>query len=75
MTDLALRFATLRSEYNKGHQRLTELRREEAEVRETLLRIEGAMMVLEELLGPEAARSIEQNENALSEEVLPPQDA
>jgi hypothetical protein len=33
------------------------------------------MMVLEELLGPEAARSIEQNENALSEEVLPPQDA
>jgi hypothetical protein len=51
------------------------LRREEAEVRETLLRIEGAMMVLEELLGPESPRSIEQNENALSEEVLPPQDA
>jgi hypothetical protein len=75
MADLPSRLAGLRIEYNKGQQRLGELRREEAEVRETLLRIEGAMMVLEELLGPEAARSIEQNENALSEEVLPPQDA
>jgi|688.fasta_scaffold52891_5 hypothetical protein len=74
MTDLALRLATLRSEYNKGQRRLGELRREEAEVRETLLRIEGAMMVLEEMVGPEAPRSTEENMNEPAEKGLPTQE-
>ncbi|MCP9835706.1 MULTISPECIES: hypothetical protein [unclassified Cyanobium] len=74
MTDLALRLATLRSEYNKGHQRLTELRREEAEVRQTLLRIEGAMMVLEEMVAPEGPHSTEENMNEQAERGLPTQE-
>lgn len=43
------RLATLRAEYDKGQERLRALHREEAELRETLLRIEGAMMVLNEM--------------------------
>ncbi len=43
------RLATLRAEYDKGQERLRDLHREEIELRETLLRIEGAMMVLSEM--------------------------
>lgn len=45
------RLAELRGDYQLGQARLAELDREQAALRETLLRINGAMQVLEELLG------------------------
>jgi prefoldin subunit 5 len=52
------RLAQLRMELEKGQQRLRMLDRERQEVRDTMLRISGAIRVLEELLehsGNEAA--------------------
>lgn len=49
---LIKRLSALRVEYDKGAARLRDLRREEVEVRETLLRIEGALTILGELLEP-----------------------
>ncbi|SDW52733.1 hypothetical protein SAMN05421504_101823 [Amycolatopsis xylanica] len=43
------RLAELKREYQVGDGRLRELSREEVELRETLLRISGAIQVLEEL--------------------------
>ncbi|WP_370941804.1 hypothetical protein AB5J62_22105 [Amycolatopsis sp. cg5] len=43
------RLAELKREYQVGDGRLRELTREEVELRETLLRISGAIQVLEEL--------------------------
>jgi predicted nuclease with TOPRIM domain len=48
---MAARLAELRGDYQLGQARLAELDREQAALRETLLRINGAMQVLEELLG------------------------
>jgi predicted nuclease with TOPRIM domain len=48
---MAARLAELRGDYQFGQARLAELDREQAALRETLLRINGAMQVLEELLG------------------------
>jgi hypothetical protein len=44
------RIAQLRAELEKGEQRLRLLDRERQEVRDTMLRISGAIRVLEELL-------------------------
>jgi hypothetical protein len=44
------RLAQLRLELDKGRQRLELLDRERQEVRDTMLRISGAIRVLEELL-------------------------
>ena len=44
------RLAELRSEYDAGHDQLLELDRQAARVRTQLLRIEGAVRVLEEQL-------------------------
>lgn len=43
------RLETLREEYAKGEQQLALLERKRAEVRDTLLRISGAIQVLEEI--------------------------
>ncbi len=43
------RLATLRAEYEKGQQQLELLDRQRQDVRDTLLRIAGAIQVLEEL--------------------------
>ena len=43
------RLQELRAELEKGRQRLQALEREQREVRETMLRISGAIQVLEEL--------------------------
>ena len=43
------RLAALREEFAKGQQMLADLERERDQVRESLLRISGAIQVLEEL--------------------------
>jgi hypothetical protein len=45
------RLTELTRDYQLGQGRLVELDREQAALRETLLRINGAMQVIEELLG------------------------
>ncbi len=48
---LQARLAELKKEYQFGDARLRELMQTETTLRETLLRISGAIQVLEELLG------------------------
>ncbi|WP_284740863.1 hypothetical protein [Amycolatopsis sp. RTGN1] len=48
---LQARLTELTRDHQLGQGRLVELDREQAALRETLLRISGAMQVLEELLG------------------------
>jgi hypothetical protein len=48
------RLAELKAEFEKGQQHLQLLDKERAEVRDTLLRISGAIQVLEELLEQES---------------------
>lgn len=45
------RLAALKKEFEAGQGRLRELETEQSFVRETMLRISGAIQVLEELLG------------------------
>ncbi len=47
------RLAQLRSELEKGQQRFAVLERERQELRDTMLRISGAIRVLEELIAQE----------------------
>jgi hypothetical protein len=47
---LAQRLETLRQEFTKGQQQLASVEARRTEIRETLLRISGAIQVLEELL-------------------------
>jgi len=59
------RLAQLRKEFEAGQGRLRELETEQSYVRETMLRISGAIQVLEELLGeakpgPEAGAEVQQ---------------
>ncbi|WP_148717114.1 hypothetical protein [Chitinolyticbacter meiyuanensis] len=49
------RLAELRHEYDSGQQMLAELERRSNEVSQTLLRIGGAIQVLEEMLAADAA--------------------
>lgn len=46
------RLAELRDEARKGEEMLAELQQRQAALRDTLLRIHGAIQVLEELSGP-----------------------
>ena len=48
---LEARLTQLRSEFETGQARLQQLTQEETRLRETLLRISGAILVLEELMG------------------------
>lgn len=47
---LATRLQTLRAEYASGQQMLADLEQRQAELQQTLLRISGAIQVIEELL-------------------------
>jgi predicted nuclease with TOPRIM domain len=51
------RLSILRDEYEKGRERLRELQRQQSQVEETLLRIEGAMTVLQEFLQPSVSQA------------------
>jgi predicted nuclease with TOPRIM domain len=50
---LQQRLEELKKEFERGQARLQELGMQEAQLRETLLRISGAIQVLEETLGGE----------------------
>jgi predicted nuclease with TOPRIM domain len=51
---LQKRLEELKKEFESGQARLRELETEQAYIRETMLRISGAIQVLEEALGQEA---------------------
>ena len=56
-SEAAKRLQALRAEYESGAQALQEVQRKQDELRATMLRISGAIQVLEELLAdPERAR-------------------
>ena len=50
--DLTARLATLQAEFDKGNAQLMQVERQAIALRETLLRITGAMQILTELSAP-----------------------
>jgi hypothetical protein len=52
------RLAELKAEFEKGQQHLQLLDQQRAEMRDTLLRISGAIQVLEELLKQESQNAL-----------------
>ncbi len=52
------RLQQLRAELEKGRQRMQALERERQEVRDTMLRISGAIRVLEEMLEQDAKQAL-----------------
>jgi prefoldin subunit 5 len=60
------KLAQLRLELNKGRQRLELLDRERQEVRDTMLRISGAIRVLEELVAQNGPHATEEERVAAS---------
>jgi chromosome segregation ATPase len=65
-TKLAARLATLKSEYEAGEKMLAELEQKQRTLHDTLLRISGAIQVLEEELGtPEESPSEATNNGTL----------
>ena len=51
------RLQELRAELEKGRQRMEELERERQQVRDAMLRISGAIRVLEEILAQESRQT------------------
>lgn len=62
---LAARLQALKSEYESGQRLLGELELKQANLRDTLLRISGAIQVLEELLG-EGGQDVDQSPKSSS---------
>lgn len=65
---LEQRLTALRSEYEKGLSQLRQLESQSTSLRETLLRISGAILVLEELLNTPTAVASGDGQKA----VIPP---
>ncbi len=59
--ELVTRLEVLKVEYQKGQDRLTELEQETTTIRAAMLRISGAVQVLEELLAAPTAPVTEKN--------------
>ena len=51
--ELRTRLESLRADFEKGHARLRDLQMQQSQLQEKLLRIEGAIVILEELLSRE----------------------
>ncbi len=56
---LEQRLGDLKTEYQAGQKMLADLEAKQTELRQTLLRISGAIQVLEELLAPPAVNGTE----------------
>jgi predicted nuclease with TOPRIM domain len=56
---LEIRLEELRAEFEKGKTRLNELHSEEIQLQETMLRIQGAVTVLQELIVDSDAPGVE----------------
>lgn len=56
-SQLEQRIEKLRQEFDAGRRSLADVENRQAELRSTLLRISGAIQVLEEILGEQAAPS------------------
>jgi two-component sensor histidine kinase len=65
---LQARLEMLRKEDRIGQAKLDELEQQEISLRETLLRISGAIQVLEELLAASAETANSETENLATEE-------
>ena len=63
---LQQRLAELRSEFESGQQTLDQLETQATTVRQTLLRISGAIQVLEEELGEPHGNSSEQEDESVT---------
>ena len=59
-TELEKRLATLKSEYETGQKMLAELEQKRSKLEATMLRISGAIQVIEELLAPETDKTEKQ---------------
>ena len=60
-SQLQQRLEQLREEYTKGQQMLADLQQQQAELQETLIRISGAIQVLEELIAADQSVGKEGN--------------
>ena len=58
--ELQKRIETLKAEFEKGQTRLHEIQMKEAQLKETLLRISGAIQVISELLEQGEASSTQE---------------
>jgi prefoldin subunit 5 len=63
---IEVRLADLKEQLQKGQTQLQELQGQEAYLRETMLRISGAIQVLEELLAGDKAKKGEQEPSSSS---------
>lgn len=63
-TQLEQRLAELKQEFESGQQMLADLQNRQAELQTTLLRISGAIQVLEELLNPNGKAHPDDDSNA-----------
>lgn len=66
---LTIRLEDLKTEYQKGQERLTALEQETASVRTSMLRISGAIQVLEEILNEKSAKRETDNSEIVANRV------
>jgi hypothetical protein len=65
------RLAELRTEFETGQRMLAELEEKREKLRESMLRIAGAIQVLEEMSGEEARNGNEKEESHVHADVQP----
>ena len=61
-SEIEKRLESLQIEYKKGEEQLGTLEQEVVQLKSTILRISGAIQVLQELLATESSSSVKNNE-------------
>jgi prefoldin subunit 5 len=72
MMNTKQRLDELRLEFERGQQQLDALDQRRAEVRETMLRISGAIHILEELVASENAEPPAASKASVDSSIVPP---